>query len=148
MTDETIPKADYEAIWEWCSRFAREALVDFGELVPFAANVSVQGELMPFAVDMQEKIPKANDVIELLIKAAKNEAKAERIRAFGICFDATVNVPGQKERSDAIVCRLEHSDYAPLEVILPYRLAEGRLECNKIHAGKAAPRVFLDDDLQ
>jgi len=146
MVDDNIAKADYEAIWEWCSRFAREALVDFGELVPFAANVNIHGELIPFAVDMQEKIPKAGEMIDLLIKAAGNEVRAERIRAFGLCFDATVNVPGANERSDAIVCRLEHRDHPPLEVILPYRLAEGRLECDKIHAGKSAPKVFIDPD--
>ena len=147
MDDETA-KADFEAIWQWCSRFAREALSDFGELYPFAANVNVHGELIPFAVDMEEKVPRANEIIELLIAAAQNEARGERIRAFGICFDATVNLPGSAERSDAIVCRLEHRDREPLEIVLPYVMEDGWLECGKLHAGPARARVFLDDDLR
>jgi hypothetical protein len=148
MTRDEIAKADFEAIWDWCSRFARDALSDYGELYPFAANVNLYGELIPFAVDMQQKVPRANDVIDLLVTAAKNEARDERIRAFGICFDATVNLPGSKERTDAIVCRLEHRDGDPLEIVLPYTMQDGWLECGEMHAGPGRARVFLDDDLQ
>ncbi len=81
-------------------------------------------------------------MMELLIRAAKNEAREERIRAFGLCFDATVNLPGQAERTDAIVCRLEHRDRDPLEVVLPYTLEDGWLECGELQAGPARSRVF------
>ncbi len=40
MLDDEMSKDDFETIWEWCQRFAREALVDFGEIYPFAANVN------------------------------------------------------------------------------------------------------------
>lgn len=148
MIVDEVTKADFEAIWEWCSRFAREALSDFGELVPFAANVNIHGELIPFAVDMEEKVPRANEIIDLLVTAARNEAREERIRAFGICFDATVNLPGTAQRTDAIVCRLEHRDGDPLEIVLPYAMKDGWLECGKLHAGPGRPRVFLDEELQ
>jgi hypothetical protein len=142
MIDDEITKADFEAIWQWCQRFAREALVDFGEIYPFAVNIDIHGEIIPFAVDMEERVPKAGDVIELLVRAAKNEAREERIRAFGICFDATVNLPGQTERSDAIICRLEHRDGEPLEIVLPYVLEDGLLDCGTLQAGPARARVF------
>ncbi len=142
MLDDEASKADFEVIWQWCQRFAREALADFGEICPFAANVNIHGELIPFAVDMEERVPKAGDMMELLIRAAKNEAREERIRAFGLCFDATVNLPGQTERTDAIVCRLEHRDRDPLEIVLPYTLEDGWLECGELQAGPARPRVF------
>jgi len=142
MIDEESVKADYEAVWEWCQRFAREALVDFGEIYPFAVNINNHGELIPFAVDMEERVPKASHVIELLVRAAQNEAREERIRAFGICFDATVNLPGQAERSEAIVCRLEHRDRDPLEIVLPYALDDGWLDCGKLQAGPSKTRVF------
>jgi len=142
MIDEESVKADYEAVWEWCQRFAREALVDFGEIYPFAVNINNHGELIPFAVDMEERVPKASHVIELLVRAAQNEAREERIRAFGICFDATVNLPGQTERSEAIVCRLEHRDRDPLEIVLPYALDDGWLDCGKLQAGPSKARVF------
>ncbi len=142
MIDEESAKGDFEAIWEWCQRFAREALVDFGEIVPFAVNVNIHGELIPFAIDLEERVPKANHVIDLIIRAAKNEAGQEHIRAFGICFDATVNLPGQTERTDAIICRLEHRDRDPLEIILPYTLDDGWLDCGKLQAGPAHSRVF------
>ena len=147
MIDEESAKADFEAIWEWCQRFAREALVDFGEIYPFAVNINIHGELIPFAVDMEERVPKAKGVIDLLVRAAQDEARQERIRAFGICFDATVNLPGQTERTDAILCRLEHRDRDPLEIVLPYTLDDGWLDCGKLRAGPAHSRVF-DAELQ
>ena len=146
MLDDEMSKADFEAIWEWCQRFGREALVDFGEIYPFAANVNMHGELIPFAVDMEERVPKANDVMDFLVRSAKNEAREERIRAFGLCFDATVNLPGQTERTDAIICRLEHRDRDPLEIVLPYTLEDGWLDCGKLQAGPAHSRIF-DADL-
>ena len=100
------------------------------------------GQVIPFAVDMEERVPKASHVIELLVRAAQNEAREERIRAFGICFDATVNLPGQTERSEAIVCRLEHRDRDPLEIVLPYALDDGWLDCGKLQAGPSKTRVF------
>jgi hypothetical protein len=142
MIDEEIAKDDFEVIWQWCQRFAREALVDFGEILPFAANVNIHGELIPFAMDMEERVPKANDVIDLLIRAAQNEAREARIRAFGICFDGTINLPGQTERTNAIVCRLEHLDHDPLEIVLPYTLIDGWLDCGELQAGPAHARVF------
>jgi hypothetical protein len=148
MIDNEITKADFEAIWEWCSRFAREAISDFGELYPFAANINIYGELIPFAVDMEDKVPRANEIIDLLSTAAKNEAREERIRAFGICFDATVNLPGSSERRDAIVCRMEHRDGNAVEIVLPYVIEDGWLECEKPLAGPARARVFLDDEVE
>ena len=147
MIDEESAKADFEAIWEWCQRFAREALVDFGEIYPFAVNINIHGELIPFAVGMEKRVPKAKGVIDLLVRAAQDEARQERIRAFGICFDATVNLPGQTERTDAILCRLEHRDRDPLEIVLPYTLDDGWLDCGKLQAGPAHSRVF-DAELQ
>ena len=142
MIDEESVKADFEAVWEWSQRFAREALVDFGEIYPFAVNINTYGELIPFAVNMEERVPKAAHVIELLVRAARVEAREGRIRTFGICFDATVNLPGQTERTDAIICRLEHRDRDPIEIVLPYTLADGWLDCGKLQAGPAVARVF------
>lgn len=145
MQDNETVKADFQAIWDWCSAFAKKALAEHGELYPFGAHVSTDGTFQAVAVDCGEVAPQSATVIDMTIRAARQEAEKDAIRAFGLCYDATVTLPGQTERSDAIICRLEHRDREPIAVVLPYRRDGDIITCDTLRAAETKAEVFTDE---
>jgi hypothetical protein len=123
--------------------FAKQMLETYGEFIPFAATMSANGEVTSVGGDIGDEHPKSQDMIDFLTDVFLNQALAGEIKASGICIDARVIPPGDTEKTDAILARLEHRDGEAVDVYLPYRKSgPDKITYGDLFASEGTPRVF------
>ncbi len=124
--------------------FAKQMLEEYGEFIPFAASMLANGEILSVGGDIGDEHPKSQEMIDFLTNVFAKQALTGEIKASGICIDARVIPPGQIEKSDAILARLEHQDGEAVDVWLPYHKTLSRnLSYGDLFASQGTPRVFL-----
>jgi hypothetical protein len=123
--------------------FAEQMLIKHGEFFPFAATITAAGTVVQAGAHMGEEHPKSQDIIDVFIRAFRDQATRAEIRAVGICLDVRTIPPGQTEKTDAISARLEHVNGQAIEVFKPYkRDGSGCLTFGKLFANKGRRPVF------
>ncbi len=125
--------------------FAKQTLERYGEFIPFAAAMSSTGEIASVAGDIGYEHPDSQEVIDFLTDVFQRQALAGEIKACGICIDSRVVPPGQTEKTDAILARLEHKDYEAVDVYLPYRKSLLRkITYGDLFGAVGTARVFVN----
>jgi len=76
---------DLEELLNTLVPFAQQMLSEHGEFYPFGASIDAPGELACVAGDTGEEQPDSKEVIDLLVRGFREEAKRGRIRAAAIC---------------------------------------------------------------
>jgi hypothetical protein len=102
------------------------------------------GQVALVGGDEGSERPSSAEPIELLATGLKAQARAGRIRAADICYDARISLPNGRP-SDAIALALEHRVGDTVNVFTPY--SKGRFGCLKFGDLTSAPgerRVFAD----
>src|SRR5262245_56902618 len=123
--------------------FAQQMLQKRGAFYPFGASMGIDGQVVSVAGYSGTEHPEAQEMIDFLTVSLRQEAASGQIKAAGICIDARTIPPGQTEKTDAILARLEHRDGEAIEVLLPYRKGLlGKVKYGEIFATAGTPRVF------
>jgi len=124
--------------------FAKQMLEQYGEFIPFAASMSADGEIMSVGGDIGDEHPKSQEMIDFLTDVFQRQALAGELKACGICIDSRVIPPGQTEKTDAVLARLEHQDGEKVDVYLPYRKTLLRkIKYGDLFAAEGTARVFV-----
>src|SRR5438105_14493523 len=101
--------------------FAQEMLAKHGEFFPFGASIGARGEVACVAGETGDEQPDSQELIALLTKGFRDEAKRGEIRAAALCYGARIVPPGQTEKLDAIAIRSEHQNGEAIDAYLHYR---------------------------
>jgi len=112
-TASTEAQGDLDQLFNAVLPFAEQTLSRYGELLPFGAAVSTDGQVILLGADpgLGEHPPSAA-VLDTLYDGAR--ASADRQRA--VAFVADVRADG----GDAIQVELEHREGASLVLVVPY----------------------------
>ena len=138
-----MPHADLEELLNALLPFAQEMLGKHGEFYPFGASIDAKGEITAQAAEPGEENPDSQEVIGMLIAGMRAEAQRGEIRAAGICYDSRVVPPGKTEKTDAIACRLEHSNGEAVQTFVPYRKGFlGRYKYDELFATEGDQAIF------
>jgi hypothetical protein len=136
-------RQDFEKLLNALLPFAKQMLQERGEFFPFGASLSADGEAALVAGYAGGEGPIAQDIISLLHTGFRKEAADNHIKAAGVCFQARVIPPGQKEKIDAIQASLEHSLADPVDVFVPYSKGFfGKMKFGGMFSGKGDRRIF------
>lgn len=111
---------DLNALYNEARSFAEYMLLAHGEFIPFGVSISSDGKIAQVAGDLGTNHPKSAEIIEFLQSSFAQAAALGAIRAAGICLDAYVVPPGEKQKTDAICTRLAHVSGETVEVFVPY----------------------------
>jgi len=138
-----MSRPELDALLNVLFPFAQQMIQKRGEFFPFGASMASDGEIASVAGDVGEERPESQEVIDVLTEAFRQQAALGEIKAAGICLDARTVPPGQTEKTDAILARLEHQDGEAIDVFLPYRKGLfGKVKYGEVFATAGAPQVF------
>ncbi len=98
-------------------------LREYGEFLPFGATTSTDGEIRLVGAKGETEHPPSQELIDLLVAAFYTQAKADEIRACGICLDTRFRQSADAPTTDAICSRLESKSGECLAVYVPYSLS-------------------------
>ena len=89
--------------------YAGEILSQTGELYPFGAFTDNTGQVHPLEMEIdKKKIPTNGKIIETLWNFCMEEMEQEKISAFGISFESSIQIEEGKEPIDAVVILVNH----------------------------------------
>lgn len=106
--------------------FAEQMLGEYGEFVPFGAQMLPDGEIVSVGVD--ENHPQSKYLIEVLQAAFKSGAANGDLIATVLVYDVRIMPPEASEKSDAIALNLDHRDNYSVTVFFPYTIKNGKPE--------------------
>lgn len=93
-----------EKILEHSSEYAKELLMDTGEMYPFGAYIGREGNVHPVEYDYDKKnMPTVGVVIEALTKFCDIEMKAGKILAYGLTYEASVQLEKDADSVETFV---------------------------------------------
>jgi len=124
--------------------FAKRMLAEEGEFYPFAASMSIDGEITSRGASTGSEHPKSQELIDILTAALQRLASEGSIRAAGICFDVRIIPPGQVDKTDAVQLGLEREGGDAADVFVPYaKLANGEFAYGQMFASRRNPTFFV-----
>jgi hypothetical protein len=133
-------QADLDALLNAVLPFAGQTLSKYGEMFPFGAAVSSEGELEMLASHPgNRERPKSEDVLSGLYDDARASSRTRRAFA----FVADVHANG----ADAVRVELEHQEGAALFVLVPYNRSrlKKQITFGQISGGSSRPNVWTAD---
>lgn len=134
---------DLDRLLDFLLGFASQQLGEEGEFFPFAAALTVAGEVEPVTVQLEEELPSSETVVAQLVEALRARVDAGELRASGICVNATVSLEGEDaDGTDAALVHLEHVEGDPVDVVLPYELHGDHIHGGELIAAPGETRVF------
>jgi len=106
---------DFEELLNFVLPFAEQSLSKHGELYPFGAVTTVDGEVEMRAASPQlgDKHPMSAAVLDLLYEGARSDSGALR----AVAFVADVRI----EHGNAIRIDLESTEAAAIQILVPYK---------------------------
>jgi len=105
--------------------FAEKMLREYGEFLPFGAQMLLDGEIVSVGADDGEDQSRSQNLIELLKDAFKAGADKGDLIATALVYDVRTMPPGAVQKSDAIALNLDHSDNYSVTVFFPYEITGG-----------------------
>jgi hypothetical protein len=140
--------ADFNPLLDALLRFAKECLLKDGAFLPFAAEMSRDGEISHLAGYTGEERPGAPKVLASLEAALRAQAKQSEMRAAGIAVDIRFASRPNEPKSDAIQVFLEHREGNVVNVILPYwKMGPGDVRYGRLMAVRGEAKIFPDTRL-
>jgi len=137
---------DLAKLLEGLLLFAQQMIDKHGEFFPFGATIDMKGDMALSAAHTDSEQPPSQECSDILTDGFRIQAKEDKIRACGICYDVRTIPPGQTEKVDAICARLEHNCGDAVDVFLPYRKGWiGQVEYGEIFACRGTKIVFGDE---
>lgn len=119
--------------------FAEQTLAKYGEMFPFGAAVSSEGQVEMMAAEPgQGDQPSSAEVLNLLHQGARESAGTRR----AVAFVADVRV----ECGDAIRVELEHREGTSLALVIPYTRSRFRktISLGQMSGGVSESRIWSD----
>lgn len=119
--------------------FAEQTLAKYGEMFPFGAAVSAEGQIEMMAADPgQGDQPPSAEIVDLLHEAARESAGTLR----AVAFVADVRI----ERGDAIRIELEHREGTSLALVIPYTRSRfsKTISLGQMSGGAGESRLWSD----
>lgn len=119
--------------------FAEQTLAKYGEMFPFGAAVSAEGQIEMMAADPgQGDQPPSAEIVDLLYEAARESAGTLR----AVAFVADVRIEG----GDAIRIELEHREGTSLALVIPYTRSRFRktISLGQMSGGVGESRLWSD----
>ena len=126
VSGSVATQEDYRRLFDYCVGFATQMLADSKAFYPFGAQIGCDGKLGAVGADAGEEHPAPGTVIDILIKGFSDAVAANRIRACCLCFDGTWRPNAEGEKSDAVICIVEHCDGGTIRFAVPYAISDGR----------------------
>ena len=129
-------QADLDALLNAALPFALQTLSRHSEFYPFAAEVTLEGDLGVLGPDGTGGQPQPGDVLHALYTSARESSASRR----AVTFAAWVDVNG----SDTIRIELEHREGMALTLLVPYsrRRMRKSVTLGEISAGPGERRVW------
>jgi len=119
--------------------YAKELLEETGEFYPFGAYLDTRGQVHPLEFELDKKnMPTNGQVIEGLTIYCKDEMEKGKIQAYGITFDAGVQMREGEGAVDtvAIDVTLSNGETEPV-YYFPYEVTEtGKVVFGEVFAVK------------
>jgi hypothetical protein len=133
-------QADLDALLNAVLPFAQEQLAAHGRFFPYAAGVSLDGEVAMRARYSDDRKPRASTVLTWLYEDAR--ADADSLRA--VVFVGDVRSNGK----DAMAFQLEHRERISIAILLPYLRSRfyKALSLGTMRASPGVPRVWTELD--
>ena len=137
------PKEDAEELMKSTLPFAKQMLKEHGEFYPYGGYMTPDGKI----TDAGGKIegtdhPESQPIIDLLRKNFQAKARNGELKATSLIFDVRIKPPGEEEKTDAIQVCLDHRDGYSVEVLFPYKIANGELLFGKTFAQRGDNQIF------
>jgi len=117
--------------------YANDLLTDTGQCYPFGAYVDKAGIVHPLEFEIDKKnIPNNETVIEGIKKYCEAEFQEKRVIAYGITYEASVQLEVDSESIDTIAIDITDSiDEVPPVYYFPYTIdKEGSVEFGETFA--------------
>lgn len=135
-------KEDTEVLLNDLVPFAEKLLVKCGEFYPVGAVLDIGGGIIHKASYTGEEHSKSQELIDLLRKGMRIDAKSGAIKAAAIAYDVRLGDGNPSGMSDAIAVALDHKDGYSVIVGVPYRLRDGDLEIGELFALPGSNEIF------
>jgi hypothetical protein len=130
---------DLDGLLDAVLPFAEQTLAKHGELFPFGAAVSSEGQVVMVAAGPgQGDQPPSTEILDLLYRGAREAAGTRR----AVAFVADVRIEG----GDAIRVELEHREGTSLALVVPYTRSRFRktISLGQMSGGLGEPRIWSD----
>lgn len=105
--------------------FAEKMLRDYGEFLPFGAQLLPSGEIASVGADDGEDHSRSQDLIGLLKAAFRAGANGGDVIATALVYDVRVQPPGANQKTDAVAINLDHRDSYSVTIFFPYTITDG-----------------------
>lgn len=122
---------DTQLIIDHSFEYAKDLLTDTGQCYPFGAYVDNAGVVHPLELEIDKKnIPNNETVIEGLKKYCEAELQLNRIKAYGLTYEASVQLEADSEVIDTIAVDIVDNGDEILPIYyFPYKIKkEGEVE--------------------
>lgn len=117
-----------DKILEHSREYAKELLIDTGELYPFGAYIGVEGNAHPVEYEYDKKnMPTVGVVIEALSKYCETELKEGNILAYGLTYEASVQLEKDADFVDTFVIDITIKDGTDVPLYYyPYQISANK----------------------
>ena len=122
---------DTQLIIDHSFEYAKDLLTDTGQCYPFGAYVDNAGIVHPLELEIDKKnVPNNETVIEGLKNYCETELQELRIKAYGLTYEASVQLEVDSEKIDTIAIDIVDKNDAPPPIYhFPYKIeTEGNVE--------------------
>ena len=138
---------DLDALVNFLLPFAQQTLGKYGEFFPFAAQMSVAGEISAVAIETDdEDHPDSDVVVGALGDVLRTHAADGLIRACGICSDTAVTIP-EHGMTEAVRVSLEHSESEPVDLYMPYKTEAAEYVFADLVAMQGVREIFAGPEM-
>lgn len=117
-----------DKILEHSREYAKELLIDTGELYPFGAYIGLEGNAHPVEYEYDKKnMPTVGVVIEALSKYCETELKEGNILAYGLTYEASVQLEKDADFVDTFVIDITIKDGTDVPLYYyPYQISANK----------------------
>lgn len=132
-------RKETKEVIEHSFEYARELLEETGEFYPFGAYLDRRGQVHPLEFELDKKnMPTNGQVIEGLTKYCNSEMDMGNIKAFGISFEAGVQMHEDEEpiNTIAIDISLMGDEIEPVYYFPYTKNSKGKIEFGETFAVK------------
>jgi hypothetical protein len=130
-------QGDLDGLLDAVLPFAVQSLERYGEMYPYGASISADGELRMEAAAGSDERPATSELLSTLYAAARSSSRTNRAVAF--VADVTVGGGG-----DAVRVELEHAEGLALVVVAPYSRdrSTGAVTLGQMSAARGETRIW------
>jgi hypothetical protein len=136
------PNEEIQDVLNFLLPFAERMLTEHGEFYPYAATMSVDGEVTAVSTERGDEDPDVSDLLVELHAHLREQAAEGSIRASGIAADVTLTDPDSGETTDAVQVELDHAEGDAVDVYVPYESAGEGVKFGELVAAEGREPVF------